>query len=71
MGFLTDLAPGQPPALHLVRRVPGPVRLLFAREQTGGSLLLWWKRPAGGTWVDGYRIERTPQGRDYELLGTT
>lgn len=33
--------------------------------------MLRWKRPAGGTFISGYRIERTREGRNYETLGET
>ena len=53
------------------RRVPGPVRRLDAGPLPGGTLLLRWKAPLGGTFITAYRIERTREGRDYELLGET
>ena len=60
-----------PAPVHFVRRVPGPVRHLDATEQFGGSLTLHWKPPVGGTHLDGYRVQRTREGRVYELLGDT
>ena len=70
MGFQIDLDEIRPP-VHLDRRTPGPVRRLNGREEPGGDLKLWWLRPAGGAWIDGYRIERTREGRNYELLSVT
>lgn len=70
MGFHFDLAPGVP-AIHRIRRAPGRVRHLTARVEPRGDHVLFWQPPAGTTWVDGYRIERTRQGRDYEWLGET
>ena len=53
------------------RCVPGPVRRLDACGYPHGSLMLRWKRPAGGAHISGYRIERTREGREYEWLGET
>ena len=53
------------------RRIPGPVRRLSACPCPTGSLMLRWKPPAGGAFITGYRIERTCEGREYELLGET
>jgi hypothetical protein len=47
------------------------VRSLFASEQGDHDLLLSWVRPAGGARVDGYRVERTRRGHEYELIGET
>lgn len=60
-----------PAPVHYVRRVPGPVQHLDATEQFGGNLTLHWKPPLGGTHLDGYRVERTREGRVYEHLGDT
>ncbi len=60
-----------PAPIHFVRRPPGPVRRLNAAENRDGSLKLFWEAPAGITRVDGYRIERTPEGQTYELIGET
>lgn len=49
------------------RRVPGPVRKFQAVAAANGRLVLRWQSP-GGTPVSGYRIERTREGRIYELL---
>lgn len=58
-----------PAPIHFVRRPPGPVRRLNAAENRDGSLKLFWEAPAGITRVDGYRVERTPEGQTYELIG--
>lgn len=60
-----------PAPIHFVRRPPGSVRRLNAAENRDGSLKLFWEAPSGITRVDGYRIERTPEGQTYELIGET
>ena len=60
-----------PAPVHHVRRVPGPVRHLNATEQFAGNLTLHWEPPLGGTHLDGYRVERTREGRVCEPLGDT
>ena len=60
-----------PAPVHYLRRVPGPVGHLNATERFGGNLRLHWKPPLGGTHLDGYRVERTREGRVYEQLGDT
>lgn len=60
-----------PAPIHFVRRPPGSVRRLNADENRDGSLKLSWEAPSGVTRVDGYRIERTPEGQTYELIGET
>ena len=50
-------------------RRPGPVRKLAAVECSRG-LVLRWLRPIGSR-VDGYRIERTREGRIYEPVAET
>ncbi len=52
------------------RRVPDPVRWLDAVATPRGNLVLRWKAPVG-VCVSAYRIERTREGRDYELIGET
>ena len=49
--------------LRPIRR-PGPVRKLVAVQCSRG-LVLRWVRPVGSR-VEGYRIDRTREGRDYE-----
>lgn len=56
--------------LGFARRVPSPVRRLDAIATARGTLVLRWKVPVG-VCVSGYRIERTREGRDYELIGET
>jgi hypothetical protein len=68
MGIQFDSAPAP---VHFVRRVPGPVRHLNATEQLGGALHLHWEPPGGMTRIEGYRVERTRDGHDYEHLGDT
>ena len=70
MGFQIDLGTISVP-IHFARRLPGPVRRLTARKPLDGDLVLCWLPPLGGTWIDGYRITRTRDGREYELLGET
>lgn len=53
------------------RCVPGPVRRLDAGTLSNGTLLLRWKAPVGGSFISGYCIERTREGREYEVLGET
>ena len=69
MGYLIDLD-SPTPVLCTVHRVPGPVRLLMATDRYRGNLFLEWKPPRG-VMVQGYRIERTREGRRYELLRET
>ena len=72
MGLQIDLDPSSPPApLRFIRRAPSPVRQLTAVDLRGGRLRLEWKPPARVVPVDGYRIERTREGRVYEPLGET
>ena len=71
MGNIFDL---DSPVLRVsgfTRRVPGPVRRLDACPCPAGSLMLRWKPPAGGGYITGYRIERTREGREYEMVGET
>ena len=70
MGFQIDLDFIRP-RIHFTRRAPGAVRDLDAHEEPCGDLTLRWLPPFGGTWIDGYRIERTREGRKYELLAET
>ena len=70
MGFQIDLDQITAPA-HFIRRAPDPLRRLTAREHPGGDLALHWQPPARTTRIDGYRVERTREGRVYELLGVT
>jgi hypothetical protein len=52
------------------RCVPGPVRRLDAGIMPSDNLLLRWQAPRGVR-ISGYRIERTREGREYELIGET
>lgn len=70
MGIQIDLDQITAP-IHFVRRTPSPVRRLTTREHPGGDLTLHWQPPAGITRTDGYRVERTREGRVYELLSVT
>jgi len=70
MGLLAELETVSPPR-SFVRRRPGPIRRLSAGEQRHGDLRLVWQAPTGDTPVTGYRVERTREGRHYELLGET
>lgn len=63
-----DLEACEPWLLRQIRR-PGPVRKLDAVECSRG-LVLRWLRPIGSR-VDGYRIERTREGRIYEPVVET
>lgn len=67
MGHLCELFELMPPPRSHAAR-PGPVRRLAAKIGNAGRLVLEW-RPAAG--ADRYRIERTREGRHYELLGET
>lgn len=68
---LMDLETAAPWLARRVRRVPGPVRGLQCRAARSGRLMFEWQSPAGGTPVDGYRIERTRDGHAYERLAET
>lgn len=70
MGFQIDLDPIHAP-VRFTRRAPGAVRRLDAREHPGGDLTLRWLPPSGITHIEGYRVERTREGREYELLAET
>lgn len=70
MGFQIDLDTITAP-VHFTHRAPGSVRRLSAREHLGGDLSLHWQAPARVERIDGYRVERTREGRVYELLGIT
>ena len=69
-GYQIDLDQIHAP-VHFTRRVPGPVRRITARKPLDGDLRLVWWPPSGGTRIDGYRIKRTRDGHEYELLGET
>ncbi len=60
-----------PAPIHFVRRPPGWVRRLNGTEQPDGTLKLFWEPPTGISRVDGYRIQRTREGQNYELVGET
>ncbi len=70
MGMLIELDTGWTPPPS-IRRPPAPVRHLRAAELHDGRLWLTWEPPARHAPVTGYRIERTREGRHYELLGET
>ena len=70
MGFQIDLDPIHAP-VRFTRRAPGAVPRLDAREHPGRDLALWWLPPSGITHIEGYRVERTREGREYELLAET
>ena len=65
---LLDLEACEPWRLRQTRR-PGPVRQLSAVECTRGLVLRW--SPPVGSRVEGYRIERTREGRIYEPVAET
>lgn len=68
MGYIFDLE--NPARIEtFTPRVPGPVRRLDAFTTPSGALALRWRPPAGGTYINGYCIERTKEGRRYELIG--
>lgn len=52
-------------------RLPGAVTGLWCRATREGGLMFAWQRPPGRTPVEGYRIERTREGRNYELVAET
>ena len=59
------------PWLLRARRLPRAVTQLWCREtRTGGLMFAWHPSPAGEM-IDGYRIERTRDGRAYEAIGET
>lgn len=62
-----DLEHCTPWLLRRVRR-PGPVRD-FRAMRLRGRLFLRWLPPRGAR-LQGYRIERTREGRDYEPVAT-
>ena len=70
MGFQVDLDEVRAP-IHFTRRAPGAVRDLDAHKEPCGDLTLRWLPPSGITRIDGCRIERTREGREYELLAET
>lgn len=59
------------PWLCRAPRLPGAVAELSCAPTRTGKLLFTWQPPRGGLLVDGYRIERTRDGRDYEPLAET
>ena len=69
MGYSYDLM--EPVLPRIFRRsVPGPVRCLKAAVSQSGALVLQWTKPAGSA-ATSYRVERTRDGRNYELLFET
>jgi hypothetical protein len=66
MGNISDIVESTP-ARILRRARPGPVRGLRAVATHTGKLVLEWKAPAGAA-AQSYRVERTREGRDYELV---
>ena len=67
--LLLDLATAAPWLCHAPRRVPGPLSVIWCRQTLAGGLMFAWQRPRG--MVDGYRLERTRDGKKYELLAET
>lgn len=71
MGNIADLDHPYSPGLYRAKRLPGSVHRLNAFVMCDHVLVLRWQKPKGKSWLTGYRIERTREGRDYELLSET
>ena len=69
MGQLHELTENFTP-VTFCRAKPGPVRRLMAHANFRGKLILQWQRPRGSR-VLFYRIERSRDGRAYELVAET
>ena len=68
---LSDWEIAAPWVMRRVRRVPGAVTGLRCRARRAGELIFFWESPAGSTPVNGYRLERTRDGRAYEPVAET
>ncbi len=64
----SPMKPAKPRPARRARAVPGAVRSLWCHPTPSGGLLFAWGLPPDGGPVEGYRIERTRQGREYELV---
>lgn len=65
---LLDLATAAPWLSRRPRHAPEALTIIWCRPTPDGALLFAWRPPPGRTRVDGYRLERTREGRDYETL---
>lgn len=63
---LSDLETAAPRLQRRPRCVPAALSVIWCRPNRFGGLAFAWQGPPGRTPVDGYRVERTRDGRDYE-----
>lgn len=67
--LLLDLATAAPWLVRHPRRPPAALSAVRCDPLSNGLVIFKWQPPPGRVPVDGYLVERTRDGRDYEVIG--
>ncbi len=69
--LMLDLATAAPWLCRAPRRPPDALTVIWCRPTRAGGLMFTWQPPPGRVAVEGYRLERTRDGKEYEEMAET